>query len=278
MLLERIIYSLLCIVLVGYIMRKFWKTKSGVYIALLGFQIVSVMVQVLSLVKGEYPNYVIQVFILTFGVLVPSLVFITSYLHMDIPELYFIHRGNREVQKGKYEKAILSYQKAVGRNPKKSTTFVKMANCYNAIGDRRTAFDRFAKAVELNRNDYHSYYEIGIIFNELGKKKDAEIMLDNALRIKPDYTPASELLALVLCAENKYDDAIDVYKDAIRYAPDNYQLHYSLGIVRTELRDFSDALACYEKASVYSIYKRLYQQATGSSGNTADFDNLLKTL
>ena len=37
-------------------------------------------------------------------------------------------------------------------------------------------------------------------------------------------------------------------------------------------------LACYEKASVYSIYKRLYQQATGSSGNTADFDNLLKTL
>ena len=37
-------------------------------------------------------------------------------------------------------------------------------------------------------------------------------------------------------------------------------------------------LACYEKASVYSIYKRLYLHATGKKGNTADFDNLLKAL
>jgi tetratricopeptide (TPR) repeat protein len=37
-------------------------------------------------------------------------------------------------------------------------------------------------------------------------------------------------------------------------------------------------LACYEKASVYSIYKRLYFQATGKKGSTADFDNLLKAL
>lgn len=37
-------------------------------------------------------------------------------------------------------------------------------------------------------------------------------------------------------------------------------------------------LACYEKTSVYSIYKRLYYQATGKNGNTADFDKLLKTL
>lgn len=37
-------------------------------------------------------------------------------------------------------------------------------------------------------------------------------------------------------------------------------------------------LACYEKISVYSIYKRLYFQATGKKGSTADFDNLLKAL
>ena len=37
-------------------------------------------------------------------------------------------------------------------------------------------------------------------------------------------------------------------------------------------------LACYEKASVYSIYKRLYFQATGKKGSTEDFDNLLKAL
>ena len=85
------------------------------------------------------------------------------------------------------------------------------------MGDRRTAFDRFARAVEINRNDYRSYYEIGVIFNDMGKQADAQIVLDNSLRIKPDFTPASELLAVVLCAQNKYDEAINVYKDAIRY-------------------------------------------------------------
>lgn len=37
-------------------------------------------------------------------------------------------------------------------------------------------------------------------------------------------------------------------------------------------------LACYEKTSIYSIYKRLYYQATGKNGTTADFDKLLNTL
>ena len=248
MLLERMIYSLLCVVLMGYILKRCMRTKSGVDIALLGFQIVSVIVQILSLVKGTYPNYAVQAFILIFSIIIPASLLVTDYYHIDLNEMIDMKRGDGLFKKEKYEKAIEVYKKVVERNPKNSEAFVKLARSYNATGDRRTAFDRFAKAIELNRNDYESYYEIGIIFNEMNKKKDAEVVLDNALRIKPDFTPASELLALVLCAENKFDDAIDVYKDAIRYHPDNYELHYSLGIVRTELRDFSDALECYQKA------------------------------
>ena len=88
---------------------------------------------------------------------------------------------------------------------------------YKLSGDRRTAFDRFAKAIELNRDDYKSYYEVGSIFNDMGKYEDAKIVLDNSLRIRPDYTPSSELLATVLSNEEKYEEAINVYKNAIRY-------------------------------------------------------------
>lgn len=248
MLLERVIYSLLCVILMGYILKRCVKTKSGIDIALLGFQMVSVVVQVMSIFKGTYPNYAIQAFILIFSIIIPSFLFVMDYRKIDLNEILEVRHGDRLSKKGKYEKAIDVYKKIIARNPKNAEAFVKIAHCYNATGDRRTAFDRFAKAIELNRNDYHSYYEVGIIFNDMNKKKDAEVVLDNALRIKPDYTPASELLALVLCAQNKFDDAIHVYQDAIRYHPDNYQLHYSLGIVRTELRDFNEALECYEKA------------------------------
>lgn len=248
MLLERIVYSILGILLLMYIANKYTKTKSSVFLVLLGFQIISNIVEISSLIQSAFPNYAIQIFILIFSIIVPSLVFLSGYINFDISEHINIFIGNRLMKKGKYNKAIEVFNKLIARNPNNSELYVKVANAYNAIGDRRTAFDRFAKAVELNRNDYKSYYEIGIIFNELNKKNDAQIVLDNALRIKPDFTPASELLALVLCAQNKYDEAIQVYKEAIKYDPNNYQLHYSLGIVRTELRDFSDALECYKKA------------------------------
>lgn len=248
MLLERIVYSCLCILLMGYIAKKYIDTKGGLYIALLGFQVISVVVQVLSLFKGVFPNHALQLFILIFAILIPTFIYISKCFNIDVNEQLEIRLGDYFLKKENYNKAIEMYKKAVGRNPGKSEIYVKLANAYNAIGDRRTAFDKFAKAVELNRNDYKSYYEIGIIFNELNKKSDAQVVLDNALRIKPDFTPASELLAVVLCAQNKYDEAINVYKEAIKYDPDNFQLHYSLGIVRTELRDFNEALECYKKA------------------------------
>lgn len=264
MLLERIVYSILCLVLLIYIVNKYFKDHSNMYLAMIGFQIIATTVQLLSLFTNMYMDVLVQVYILVIGVVAPAIIFITEYVGMDITETVDIKLGDSYAKKNEYDKAIEKYKKAIARNDKNALTFSKLGKVYNAIGDRRTAFDKFAKAVELNRKDYESYYEIGIIFNELGKKSDAKIMLDNALRIKPDYTPASELLAVVLCAQNKYDEAISVYKDAIRYEPDNYQLYYSMGIVRTELRDFNEAKDCYEKAielnpDLYEAYFSLGQ-------------------
>lgn len=264
MLLERIVYSILCLVLLVYMVSKYFKEHNNIYLAMVGLQIIGATVQLLSLFINMYMDVFIQVYILFFGIIAPSVIFITEYAGMDLTETLDIKFGDYYAKKAEYGKAVERYKKAIARNGKNPLTFSKLGKVYNALGDRRTAFDKFAKAVELNRKDYESYYEIGIIFNELGKKADAKIMLDNALRIKPDYTPASELLAVVLCAQNKYDEAISVYKDAIRYEPDNYQLYYSMGIVRTELRDFNEAKDCYEKAielnpDLYEAYFSLGQ-------------------
>ena len=91
-------------------------------------------------------------------------------------------------------KAISFYKKALTKNSSNSETFAKLGRMYKLSGDRRTAFDRFAKAIELNKDDYKSYYEVGSIFNDMGKYDDAKIVLDNSLRIRPDYTLASRCI------------------------------------------------------------------------------------
>ena len=94
MLIERIVYSCLCAVLLVYIACKYMKTKETPYIVLLSFQIISLMVQLLSLFKGVYPNYAIQSFILVFSVIVPSTLFLLEYIKVDANEYFLIKAGD----------------------------------------------------------------------------------------------------------------------------------------------------------------------------------------
>ena len=264
MIIERIVYCLVCLVLFGYISNKYLKSKSGLYLSLLAIQFVCIVTQLIAFITNIYVDIFMQLYVLMFNIILPSLVFAAEYLNINFEEFIEIKIGDFYVKRNQYDKAIEKYKKALSKNNNNPQTYAKLGRIYNAKGDRRTAFDRFARAIEIDRNDYRSYYEIGVIFNDMGKQADAQIVLDNSLRIKPDFIPASELLAVVLCAQNKYDEAINVYKNATRYDPDNYQLYYSMGVVRTELRDFNDAKECYEKAielnpSLYQAYFSLGQ-------------------
>lgn len=264
MMIERIVYCVVCLVLFGYMINKYKKTKSGMYLSLLAIQLVCMLTQLIAFFSKIYVDIFMQLYILVFSILIPTGVFIAEYRNINFEEFLEIKLGDFYARRNDYDKAIEKYKKAVAKNNNNAQVFAKLGRIYNAKGDRRTAFDRFARAIEIDRNDYRSYYEIGVIFNDMGKQADAQIVLDNSLRIKPDFTPASELLAVVLCAQNKYDEAINVYKNATRYDPDNYQLYYRMGVVRTELRDFNDAKECYEKAielnpSLYEAYFSLGQ-------------------
>ena len=255
---ESFVYCLICILLVVFSFNMYRKTEKAYILALLSLQIIATVVQITGVFFGVKEMHIsIQFFVFMFGIIIPAIVFLTDYANINITEFIDIKFGDFLMKKEKYLKAVNVYQKALLQNSTNSDIFVRLGKAYNALGDRRTAFDRFARAVELNRNDYKSYYEIGVIFNEMNKKKDAQVMLDNALRIKPDFTEASELLADVLCSSNKYDEAINVYKEAIKYNPENYNLYYSLGVVHTELRDFTDALECYK--NVIKINPELFE-------------------
>lgn len=244
---ESFVYCLVCAFLVLFSFNLYRKTEKAYILALLSFQIIATVVLIMSKLSGVSDlNLGINLFVFFFGFVFPTFLFLADYAKLNITEYIDLKLGDYFMGKEKYLNAINSYQKALLQNSTNPVTFTKLGKAYNALGDVRTAFDRFARAVELNRNDYKSYYEIGLIFNEMNKKKDAQVVLDNALRIKPDFTEASKLLAKVLCAQNKFDEAINVYKEAIKYKPDSEELFYELGVIHTEVRDFNDALDCYK--------------------------------
>lgn len=257
MVIERLVYFCVSLVLLGYILRRYIKSKSGIFLSLFSIQVVCFITQMIALFSNIYVDWFMQMYILIFAIILPACIFIAECCNINLEEYFLLKWGDFYARRNLYEKAIEEYKKAIHKNDQNSQTFVKLGRIYNVMGDKRTAFDQFARALEINRNDYRSYYEIGVIFHDMGKDSDAQIVLDNSLRIKPDFTPASEILAAVLSTQNKYDEAIHVYQNAIKYDPDNYQLYYSKGVVHTELRDFNEARECYEKA--ISLNPSLYQ-------------------
>ena len=199
---ESFVYCLVCVLLVLFSFKLYRKTEKPYILAILSLQIIATVVKIIGIISGFKELHLsTEVYVFSFGVIIPMFLFLTDYAHLNITEYIDLKIGDMLFKKGNNIKAIDRYQKALLQNSTNSETFVRLGKAYNALGDRRTAFDRFARAVELNRNDYKSYYEIGIIFNDMNKKKDAQVVLDNALRIKPDFTEASELLANVLCSQ-----------------------------------------------------------------------------
>ena len=152
MLLERIVYSILCAVLLVYTSCKYFKTHSNLFLALAGLQIVATVIQLLSLFTNTYMDIFVQIYIVLFGIFIPIFLFFTEYFGVDLNEKIDIKTGDMLAKKGEYEKAITKYRKALERNDKNASTYAKMGKVYNALGDRRTAFDKFAKAIELDRS------------------------------------------------------------------------------------------------------------------------------
>ena len=165
MLLERVVYAILCVALFLYISQRCFKSKISFMMVLLAFQVIGLMVEILTLFANVYPDKLMLIFIFMFNVFFPSIIFLFDYRKVDASELFLEDIGDFYMRRQNYEKAIRNYLRIADSGKGTNKLFVKLGTAYNAIGDRRTAFDKFAKAIELDRNDYQSYYEIGIIFN-----------------------------------------------------------------------------------------------------------------
>ena len=64
MIIERIVYCGVCLVLLGYIFKKYLKSKSGIYLSLLAIQIVCMITQLIAFFSKIYVDVFMQIYIL----------------------------------------------------------------------------------------------------------------------------------------------------------------------------------------------------------------------
>jgi Flp pilus assembly protein TadD len=118
-----------------------------------------------------------------------------------------------QVEAGKIEKDILTYQTVVGINPKNSRAWHTLGNLQRSAGQYDQAAISLEKAVEINPNQEVFHYHLGLVYAAQNRLEEAIETFKKVIQINPEYNLAHATLAgyykkLGMSEDSKYHLAI----------------------------------------------------------------------
>jgi len=97
--------------------------------------------------------------------------------HFGIVNLFL---GQALTQKGLYEEAILSFQKAIELHGETTNLLANIAYFYAVLGKEEEALSRLKQLHDISKEKYVSAYDIAVIYSALGNNENAFKWLENA--------------------------------------------------------------------------------------------------
>jgi len=123
-----------------------------------------------------------------------------------------------------YETAKFVLEGLVKHEPGNFVANYNLGNCYQNLGDYKSAETCFINAIEINSNSFGSYNNLANIYRAQGKSKLALVRFEQALECKDasvDLILSNKGAMHIDIGE--VDKAFDCYQKAIEYNPDNQQ-------------------------------------------------------
>lgn len=96
------------------------------------------------------------------------------------------NEGNRLMKDGKYNEALLQYNRAITYDPKNPIFYCNRAAAYIRLGDNDKAIIDCKSALVYNPNYGKAYGRLGIAYSNLGKYEEAQQAYAKAIELEPD--------------------------------------------------------------------------------------------
>ena len=158
-------------------------------------------------------------------------------------------RGNEQSNLGDFERAIISYDKALKIQPDYHKAWYCRGYALRNLGRLEDAIASYDKALEF-KLDYHKAWNCrGIILcDNLKEYKKAIASFDKALEIKPDEDEAWHNRGVALYNLERLAEAIASYDKALEIKPDDDATWNNRGSALNNLGRLEDAIASFDKA------------------------------
>jgi tetratricopeptide (TPR) repeat protein len=179
-------------------------------------------------------------------------------------EAYFI-LGTGYGQKGKYEKAIEAFNKAIELKPDFAKAYNNQGNVYDNKGEYDKAIEAYNRAIELNPDYANVYNNLGIAYKDKGEYDKAIESYNKSIELSPDYAEAYNNLGIVYSDKGEYDKAIKAYNEAIKLEPDFAKVYNNLANVYANKDEWDNAIKAYIEAIELGLDDAIVYAAIGNA-------------
>jgi len=149
-----------------------------------------------------------------------------SIIYNDIGQLY--------QEKGLYDKAFKSYEKAIRLNKRNHIAWLNLGTLYGETGNYSQAVDNIERSLSIHES-YKGHNNLGLIYSRMGDNDKAIEELKKAIDFNPRLTKAYMDLGVVYAEIGQFGKALEQFDRALELNPEIADIHYNLGILYERL-------------------------------------------
>ena len=131
----------------------------------------------------------------------------------------YIERSRKEIQNGRYNKAMFYIELAIEISPNDSYAYANKCLINYYLGDCNLALDDCQKAIDLDPNSRYNHHKIAGIYSshycKIDNKKSIEYMI-RAIEIEPDWEEGYLYLGMIYESDGNIKKSIENYLIAAR--------------------------------------------------------------
>ncbi len=156
--------------------------------------------------------------------------------------------GNAFLQKGRVDEAITQYQEALQIQPGIEEAHNNLGIALFQKGKAEEAIPHFLAAAQIRPDDAQAHYNLGKAFYQKGRVDEAITQFQEALQFKPDLAETRYSLGNALRQKGRVDEAIVQYQEALQFKPSHGEAHNNLGTALRQKGRVDEAIVQYQEA------------------------------
>jgi tetratricopeptide (TPR) repeat protein len=177
----------------------------------------------------------------------------TQEINLDRPEAN-LNLGNIYTETGEFDKAEVSFKRAISLDPTSIRGYVNLADLYRIQQRDDLGKNLLESALKIDNNSAEVHHVLGLLLVRAKRLDEADYHLGEAAKLNQDNPRYSYVYSVLLNSTGRANDAIKVLEQSIKEHPYNKEILIALITFNSELGNPDEAIRYYEK------YKDFYPQ------------------